>query len=706
MTQPPPFISDAVQRQLAVALSHHQRGDLHQAGRLYGEILQRAPHCYDALHLLGIATTDGGDPEAGIPWLRAALAVDASHAAAHHNLARALLATGDLESARRSVERATFLNPGDAASWTLLANVLQQTGRLDAAVVSYEHSIALDPAQPEVHNNLAAALRGLRRTQHALQSADRALALRPDYAKALNNRGLALLDQHRGTAAVNAFRRALSVEPQFAEALHNLGTALMQLRRFDDAGDVFARLVALAADFPHARGNLLHARLCCCDWTDVEPMMHSVSDAVARGAPADVPLSYLAVTDSAALQLQCASLYTDAFFPAREAQARRPRRPGRIRVAYLSGDFGEHAVTYLLARVFERHDSALFETVALSWDRRGEGPLRARVESAFSRFIDITDMSDPQAAALIHELDVDILVDLCGHTRGHRTGLLARRPGAVRVNYLGLPATMGAPYMDYLIADRFLIPAAQTVHYSEQVVWLPETFQPRDDSRKAVPEVGTRIEHGLPEYGLVLCCFNSNFKFNPLCFDVWMRLMKAVPPAVLWLVASGPDAERNLRREADARGVDPQRLVFAAQGPYETYLARYAHADLFLDCAPYNGGTTVSDALSMGVPVLTCTGNSFAARMAGSLLMNLGLAELVTYSLADYESTALALALDPPRLSSLRHRLQQSRAGHAFFDSDRYVKHLETAFRIMWDRHAAGLPPAAFAVPATPLRDA
>ncbi|MGO9993422.1 MAG: tetratricopeptide repeat protein [Steroidobacteraceae bacterium] len=700
MTPPPSLAHDPLLRQLTAALDHHRRGDLVKARQLYRDILRQSPRCFDALHLLGVATTESGGLEEGIGLIRAALAVDSSQANAHNSLARALLTNGDRAAALACLERAAALQPNDADTWLLLGNVQQQTGRLDDAVTSYERAIMLRPGLPEAFNNLAAALRSLRRTQRALECADRALLLRPAYAMALNNRGLVLLDQHRAAAAVDAFHQALALDPNFAQALHNLGTALMQLRRFADARDAFARLAAIAPHFPHAQGNLLHARLTCCDWTDFVPTMQAVTQSMAQGAPADVPLSFLAVADSTELQLRCAQAYTNAFFPESSGPARRHRRHDRIRVAYLSGDFGEHAVTYLLAGVFERHDAARFDIIGLSWDRQNDGPLRRRVETAFSRFIDITAMADDEVARLIQELEVDILVDLCGHTGGHRTGILARRPGDIRVNYLGLPATMGATYIDYLIADRFLIPEDRRVHYSEHVVWLPETFQPNDDARGFAAHPGSRTAHGLPETGLVFCSFNSNFKLNPVCFDIWMRLLKAVPASILWLLASSADAERNLRREAAERGVDASRLVFATQVPYEAYLARYAHADLFLDSLPYNGGTTVSGALTMGVPVLTCAGSSFAARMAGSLLMNLGLAELVTHSLADYESAALALAKNPTRLSALRRLLQERRTHHSFFDTDRYRRHLESAYRTMWERHSTGLPPAAFSVPA------
>jgi predicted O-linked N-acetylglucosamine transferase (SPINDLY family) len=296
----------------------------------------------------------------------------------------------------------------------------------------------------------------------------------------------------------------------------------------------------------------------------------------------------------------------------------------------------------------------------------------------------------------MQELQVDIAVDLSGHTLGQRTGILARRAAPVQVNYLGLPATMGARYMDYLIADAFLVPEAHRIYYAEQVVWLP-CFQPNDDRRKLPPDT-SRAQHGLPEAGFVFCSFNNNSKMNPGCFDIWMRLLKSVPESVLWMLADSSLVADNLRREALRRGADANRLIFAKRAAYDDYLARYAHADLFLDSVPFNGGTTASDALSMGVPVLTCAGESFSARMAGSLLSGLELPELVTASLSDYELTAVDLARSPMQLQALRQRLVQARRTHPFFDTDRYRRHLESAYRTMWERSAAGLEAAAFSV--------
>ena len=589
--------------------------------------------------------------------------------------------------------------PEPADAWFARGTQLQQRGALEEAVSAYREALRGRAAFPEAWNNLAAALRALRRPDEARASANQALALRPAYPRALNNRGLIALDAGDGAAAVGDFHRALALEPRFPEALHNLATALVQLRRYAEARAAYAQLAQQAPDFPHVGGNALFAQLCDCDWRGLEPLAAAVTAAVARGQHAATPMSFLCVSGSPLLQLRCAEAYTQAFFPPAAAPAATRHVPGeRIRVGYLSGDFGEHAVSYLLAGVFERHDPARFETFAFSWGRRADGEIRRRLERAFTRFTAADELADADVVRLMRELGIDIAVDLCGHTAGQRTGILARRAAPIQVNFLGLPSTMGAAYIDYLIADPFLIPEDQERHYSERIARLEGGFQPNDDRRPRAPATEPRAALGLPEGALVLCSFNRPCKITPAIFAVWLRLLQAFPDSVLWLLATHEAVAGNLRREAAGRGVPHGRLVFADQVGYAAYLARYRHADLFLDTAPFNGGTTVSDALSMGVPVLTLAGESFAARMAGSALHALGLTELITHSTAEYEATALALLRNPARLRVLRKSLEQAHLEHPFFDTDRYRVRLEAAYATMVSRQTAGLPPVSFTI--------
>jgi predicted O-linked N-acetylglucosamine transferase (SPINDLY family) len=373
-------------------------------------------------------------------------------------------------------------------------------------------------------------------------------------------------------------------------------------------------------------------------------------------------------------------------------------RHDRIRVAYVSADFRVHAVSHLLAGVFERHDRRRFDTFAISLRPEEPSALGQRVKAAFSRFIDVSERSDRDAAELLRALEIDIAVDLTGFTDGLRPQILARRPAPIQVNYLGFPGTMGASYMDYILADAFVIPPAQAQYFSECVVYLPECFQANDDQR-AISGGATRAGAALPEGAFVFCCFNNSHKLNPVMFDIWMRLLDRVPGSVLWLLSAGEAVGRNLRAEAAKRGVDPGRLVFAPRLPYAEHLGRLELADLFLDTLPFNAGATASDALWAGLPVLTCAGEAFAARMAGSILRAVGLPELITHGLADYEARALELAQQPRTLRTLRQTLSDNRRGAPVFDTDRRRRSLESAYVEMWQRHERGQERESFAVP-------
>jgi predicted O-linked N-acetylglucosamine transferase (SPINDLY family) len=690
---------EVLQRRLATALAHHRRGDLASAERLYAGILDDHPRCFDALHLLGIAKADRGATDAAIGLLRRALAVDPFQANAYCSLARALLAKPDPAAALECLDRALAQQPASADAWYLRGNVLQQTDRSEESVASYESALRLQPVFPEGWNNLAAVLRRLRHSTRALQCVERALAQKPAYAFALNNRGLILLDSGRATAAVESFRQAVAINPQFAEALHNLATALSLLRRFGEAAEVLAKLIEVAPQFPHARGNLLYARLCCCDWTHHHDAVTAVTQAVARGEPAAVPMSILAVSDSAELQLRCAEAYARTHFPERRAPTGSAgRREGRIRLAYLSGDFGEHAVSHQLVRVLEMHDTTRFETFAISWGRQQEGAIRRRLAAAFSRFEDVTDASDDDMVGKMHELGVDIAVDLTGPTYGHRTAILARRAARVQVSFLGYAGTSGAEYMDYLIADEVVIPAGEERWYTERVVRLPHCYLPNDD-RRSIAAVPTRTQAGLPEQGLVFCAFTNAYKINPGIFDVWMRLLNGVPGSVLWLRAMGDEARENLLREAAGRGIAGERLVFAPHvAGMAEHLARQSLADLYLDTLPYSAHSTACDALWSGVPVVSCAGGSFAGRVAGSALRAVGMGNLVNESLEGYERKALELARCPQALRRLRERLEEQRGSAPLFDTARFTRDLEAAYQVMHERALRGEPPVGFSV--------
>ena len=648
----------------AVAL--HQAGDLAGAERGYRDVLAVSPEFFHALH-----------------WLGVIMAIQRRLDEAANLLGRAVAADGT-----------------SAQALSDYANVLLLLRRYDDALAAYDRALALDAHLAQAWGNRGLVLQDLHRYEEALASQERGLALEPCNAGSLNNRGATLIALGRLDDAVASYTQALAIAPDMLEAVDNRGGVLARLGRYPEAMADLERVLAQQPDKPGVRGQLLHARMYCCEWTQLAQESAVIVDAVRAGKPVVTPFVFIAIADSPRDQLLCAQTWARMEAPLldRPVRAATPPRHDRIRVAYLSANFCEHALAFLLVGVFEGHDRTRFETIGIAMGPTAADAMRRRLERAFDHFIDAKAMSNAAIAELMRTQEIDIAIALDGWTTGNRIGVFAARAAPIQVNYLGFPGTTGIDCIDYIIADRFVIPEAAQIHYAEAVVCLPDTFQANDSTRAIAAHLPTRAEAGLPARAFVYCSFNSQYKITPTMFDIWMRLLRQREGSVLWLLGGNAAIEGNLQREARARGVDSARLILAPRLRYAEHLARYPLADLFLDTLPFNAGTTASDALWAGLPVLTCPGEAFAARMAGSILQALGLPELIAPSLAAYESMAMALAADGPLLTGLRRKLADHRARYPAFDTDRFCRHLEAAYEEMWERHQRGEAPTDFAV--------
>jgi protein O-GlcNAc transferase len=698
MPEPPQLASLASTLRQAKAL--HQQGRLAEAQPLYRKVLTQAPNSFDALHLLGVLEIQRRNYEAALPLLDWALQLNANSAPAEAAIGHALYQLGRPDEALVHLDRALAIKPDDVDTLINRGAALRKLKRHEEAVASYDRVLAIRPDHAATLNNRGNVLNDLKRHAKALADLDRALALKPDFAEAWNNRGCALHGLKRYQEALASLDRALAIRPDYASTLNNRGNALNALKRHEEAAQDCERLLRVDPDFDWARGNLLHQRLSSCLWRDHDQAVALAARDVNAGKQAVAPFVSLILFDEPRAQLRCAQTFLERVLPAAPAPIWRGERyeHDRIRIAYLSADFHEHATAFLMAGLFEAHDRRRFETTALSFGPDSNDEMSARLRKCFSAFIDIGGRSDRDAALLLREREIDIAVDLKGYTQDCRPGILAFRPAPVQVSYLGYPGTMGADHIDYIIADRIVIPADHHGSYAEKVVALPDSYQANDSKRRIAERAPDRREAGLPEAGFVFCCFNNNYKITPAMFAIWMRLLERVDGSVLWLLADNAAAMRNLRHEAEARGVAPERLVFAPRLKLGDHLARHGLADLFLDTLPCNAHTTASDALWAGLPLVTCLGSSFAGRVAASLLDAVGLPELIARTLDEYETLALALAQDGGRLAALKARLAANRARAPLFDTDRFRRHIESAYETMWQRVQRGEPPASFAV--------
>jgi predicted O-linked N-acetylglucosamine transferase (SPINDLY family) len=677
----------------AVALHKSDRHD--EAASIYLEILAQTPDHADALHLLGLVRLQKKDALAALELIDQAIELDPHNASFLSNRGRALHELKRLDEALAAYDRALAIRPDYPEALSNRGGVLGDMKHFDLALLSYDRALKVRPDYPQALYNRGNALRELRRLDEAIASYDRALAIKPDYPQALYNRGNILRDLKRLPEAIDSYDRAVAVKRDHAEALVNRGISLKELKRFDEAIASYDRALAIKPNCPFVLGHRLRAKMLICDWHELEADFNQLADKVEAGEKASTPFPILATPLSAALQKKCAEIYVRDHYPEITLLPRVERREhDRIRLGYFSADYRNHPVAHLMAGVFESHDRSRFEVTAFSLGSSRRDAMRARLEKSFDRFIEIAALSDRDVASLARTHEIDIAIDLTGYTQDSRTGIFACRAAPIQVNYLGYPGTMGAAYIDYVIADRALITDADQKHYTEKVAYLPDTYQASDSTRRIGSRRFTRQESGLPEKGLVFACFNTSYKITPDVFAIWMRLLEKIEGSVLWLSQGNEAAMPNLRREADARGVDPTRLVMASfVAEPEDHLSRLRLGDLVLDTVPYNAHASASDALWAGVPVLTCLGNAFPGRVATSLLKAIGLPELIAKDLREYEALALELCANRTKLQALRERLAANRLTHPLFDTARFTKHIEAAYEAMWERYQAGLAP-------------
>jgi predicted O-linked N-acetylglucosamine transferase (SPINDLY family) len=656
------------QQILVRAFAAHQTGNVAQAEFLYKAVLQIDKKQFDALHMLGLIEAQRGNFSAGLKRIQDALRVRPNAPDALINLGR----------------------------------IQYELGKPEAAVTSYKKALALDSKSALAHSNLSILLRRQGRNEEALTHCDAALNVAPDYPDAWNNRGNVLIALRKFREALDAYERALKLTPNLAEAWLGRATALVELRRYAEAYAAYERALSLDPGLAeqYAAGHRLHSKLCISDWRDLDRDIASLLEKLRAGKTVSVPFALISLPSTPADQLLCAELNIAAAAAPNPVWTGGVYHHDRIRIAYLSSDLREHAVAYLTAGLFEHHDKSRFETTAISFETERESQVGRRIQAAFDRFIEASSQSDEQIAQFIRQQEIDIVVDLNGFTRNARLGVFARRAAPVQVNFLGYAGTMGADFYDYIVADSTVIPQEHVAFYREKVVWMPNSFLVNDDKRPIAECTPSRAELQLPEDAFVFCSFNQAYKIEPTVFDIWMRLLATVEGSVLWLKDNDRTATLNLRREAERRGVAPERLIFAPSLPdVADHLARQRHADLFLDTLYYNAHTTAADALWVGVPVLTCLGGTFAGRVAASLVRAVGLPELVTQSLADYEALALKLAREPALLAATKAKLVENRRSFPLFDTRRFTRDLEAAYTVMWQRALRGEPAENFAVP-------
>ncbi len=714
------------------ALALHQAGRLADAEPLYLKSLAVDKDFYPALHLMGVLRLQQGRAAEALPYIQHALRVQPNTPETLANYGMALEGVGRHSDALQALAGVVNLTPNDSRAWSARGALLSKVHRNEEALADLDRAVSLDPLSADAWMNRGTTLMAVNRTEEALECFDRVLRLRPDYVEARNSRGVALKAMGRAGDALAEFDRVLQAQPDHLRALMNRAIALRAMGQVDQelqsydralaiqpdmvealisrahclrtykkdlAGAIAdqARAVAIQPNYPYARGDLLHMKMLAGDWRDLASELAVLNQGVREGKRVVNPYVYQGLSSSPADLLASAKIYTQYKYPPLSGPRRQGRRQGKIRLGYVCSDFSAQATMHLAAGLFEHHDRSRFEVTGFDNSLEDGSPMRRRVIAAFEKFLPIQGLPDREAAQLITANQIDILVNLNGYFGMPRMGVFSLRPAPVQVNYLGFPGSLGAEYMDYILADAEVIPSGEEPFYSEKVVRLPSSYQINDCTRPR-PAPSSRAVHGLRETDFVFCHFNYSYKITPEIFAVWLRLLKSVQPSVLWLLESNALFAANVRSEAARAGIDPSRIVFAPPIEISAHLSRLALGDLFLDSLPYNAHTTASDALWAGLPLLTCRGNAFAGRVASSLLRAVDLPELITDSLDEYESLARTLAKDRMLLQSYRDRLTRDPARLPLFDTARTTRQIEMAYEEMIARWNSGELPENFSV--------
>ena len=716
---------------LQQAIQAFQAGNFDIANSILKRVLQIDKKSHIALFILGLIKAMDGDFKEAAFFLSKAASINPNDASIQYNLAKALSDNGKDKEAIPHHIKATILDPSNQDAWLNYGKTLSNIGKYDEAMAHYDKALALKPDYAEILSNKGIILNELKRYEEAIAHFDRALALKPDlpqawsnkgnlfselkrydeaifhYDKALalnpdnavawSNKGAVLNQLKRYDEAVAHYDKALGLRPDYAEAWSNKGNTLSELKQYDDAIAHYEKALSLKPDIDWVYGSFCHAKMKICSWLSFTGDSINIAKKILAKEKVIYPFQLKAMNDDPFLQKQAAQIFIQDKYPFNstlEPILKRPQNE-KIRIGYFSADFQNHPVSYLTSELFEIHNRHRFEVFAFSLQEvSADNETNLRLRKGFDKFLDVENIADKEIAQLARKLEIDIAIDLGGLTHRSRTGIFSYRAAPIQVNWLGYPGTIGSDFIDYIEADRTIIPDLHREFYVEKVAYLPDTYMVDDSQRVASSRVFTREECGLPENAFVFCCFNNDYKFNAKVLDSWSKIISATKNSVLWISENNKNFQSNIAIEFETRGIDQSRLIFAKRVELMTdHLARYSLADLFLDTHPYNAHTTAVDSLKTGIPVLTLMGQSFASRVAASLLNAIGLPELITSTQKEYEALAIELAMNPKKLEDIKYKLETNRLTAPLFNTPLFTKNLEAAYIKMMERYYADLKP-------------
>jgi predicted O-linked N-acetylglucosamine transferase (SPINDLY family) len=670
-----------------------KKNDFINAKLIYENILSVDKKNFDALFFLAVILINFKNYKKAKDLLEQVVLIKPNFADAYNNIGICLEKLNDLDGAIKNYNLAINNRPNFAEAHNNIGVVFQKLRNFDQAILQYKKAITYKNLYLDAYVNLANLFKETKQFEEAIKNYDLAINLNPKLAEVYNNKGNALKEIRKFEEAIKNYDLAINLNPNFAEAYFNTATALQDIKNFEKAVLYFEKALLLDKEIPFCKGYLLHAKMLCCNWSGLNELYKEIYNDVEKNRYSATPFGYQAICDDESNLQKCAQLYSSKRFPEIKNNlfSKKVSKNKKIKIGYLCGEFREQATSILMTEVWEKHNKEDFEIIAFDsgWDDKSLR--RNRIINAFDKFIDISKVSDLDAAKIIYKEQIDILINLNGFFGTGRPVVFSYRPAGIQINYLGFPGTIGSKYIDYILCDQTVVPPESKKFYNEKIIYLPDSYQANDTKRNISDKKFLREELSLPKESFVFCCFNNNYKITPNMFDVWARLLKKIDNSVLWLIDGNSEATENLKKEAKIRNIDVCRLIFAKRMKLEDHLARHKNADLFLDTLPYNAHTTASDSLWAGLPVLTCLGKAFPGRVAASLLRSLDLPELITYSENEYISKAEELALNPEKLTLIKNKLDTNKFSQPLFNTELFCRNLESAFKIIFEKYSLGL---------------
>jgi len=670
-------------------------GEVERAIQCFRQAIEINPEFPDSHNNLGDAFRELNQFDDAVESYEKAINLDPNYFEAFNNLGTAFKDLDKLDEAVSSYEKALKINPAFSDSYNNLGNVLKKLGKLDEALECYEMGISVNPNDVDIHNNIGRLFSKLKRMDEALQSYNTALKINPLHAETYKNLGIIFMKLDRLDESFKHIEKALKLNPEYAEGHSMKGRILSEFDQLDEALESFRKANQIDSNLYFILSNIMQTKMRLCDWSNLPELLETLKSRINNNEKHTIiPFDLLSLIDDPRLQKMASENYIKEDFPRNYSVPNSTSYPKhkKILIGYFSSDFRIHPVATLTAELYETHDRSQFEIHAFSFGPDTSDEMNLRIKAGVDHFHDILDMSEKDSVVLARALEIDIAIDLGGFTGDSRTGIFAMRVAPIQISYIGYLGTMGSEYYDYLIADQIMIPKKYQQYYSEKIIYLP-SFQVNDSKEKPPNIFFSRKDIGLPEEGFIFCCLNNTYKINPGVFDSWAKILNNVEGSILLIYADHESSKVNLIKEIKSRGVDSNRLFFAESFPRPEYLARYRIPDLFLDTRPYNAGTTASDALRMGLPVLTLMGESYPSRMAGSILTAANLPELITTSVEEYESMAIDLGSNPQKLKAIKEKLERSLIEAPLYDIAQFTKSLEFSFKEIYKREKNGSKP-------------